>query len=69
MKLKLEVVSWSELEPGLLVRVSVSVVRSVRVGTSSLETETTFTGNLWLPVGDSNNASRRKLRRQKTRVA
>ena len=35
----------------------------------SSETETTFTGNLWLPVGDSNNASRRKLRRQKTRVA
>ena len=38
MKLKLQVVR-SELEPGLVVR-----------SESELEIETTFPGNLWLPV-------------------
>ena len=55
MKLKLRVVR-SELEPGLVVRSE----------SECSEIETTFTGNLWLPVGDSNNAGRRKLRHQRT---
>ena len=55
MKLKPRVVR-SELEPELVVRSE----------SECSEIETTFTGNLWLPVGDSNNAGRRKLRHQKT---
>ena len=47
MKLKPRVVR-SELEPGLVVRSE----------SECSEIETTFTGNLWLPVGDSNNAGR-----------